>query len=498
MFMISSLGVLVAAAPVPPPPLSRCAEHRYAAQIVDHFSGAAARTWQQRYFICEQSWWRAPDGPIFFYTGNESPVEEYINNTGLMWENAQAVGALLVFAEHRFFGESWPFGNELESVRHLDVFTYDQALADYAVLLTALKRERGDACCPTITFGGSYGAELSFGFRAKYPWVVDAALVASGPLLTDIGDDIYGQARVMTNTTRILGGDECVSGFRAAFQRVTDLVQGSATDRARLASGLRLCEVPADASSLQPLRDWMQQAIVYYTLGSYPYESSYMTLGVKPLPPYPMRPVCQRLLAVSDGASAASAARTPPSLSGLADAMGVFYNLTGDVGCFDPTLQPPWAAIQSLCGFMMCREQPYSGFLASDGFHDMFWSQPPLSLAQLEQQCQAKWNVTRLADASSPLDRSAIHNLGAFSNMIFSNNLLDPASSGGIKVNLSTTLLAVNTPMYGHHADLMFSDPTDTPELEAARRFEMDHLLKWATQAHRERRRVQQVLVAPI
>lgn len=25
-------------------------------------------------------------GPIFFYTGNESPVEEYINNTGLMWE----------------------------------------------------------------------------------------------------------------------------------------------------------------------------------------------------------------------------------------------------------------------------------------------------------------------------------------------------------------------------------------------------------------------------
>ena len=81
------------------------------------------------------------------------------------------------------------------------------------MLVTALKRERGDACCPTITFGGSCklqparrlaccaltrsglasgtdGAELSFGLRAKYPWVFDAALVASGPLLTDIGDNI--------------------------------------------------------------------------------------------------------------------------------------------------------------------------------------------------------------------------------------------------------------------------------------------------------------------
>merc|ERR1719160_1086330 len=112
---------------------------------------------------------------------------------------------------------------------------------------------------------------------------------------------------------------------------------------------------------------------------------------------------------------------------------------------------------------MMCRDQPYSGGFAADGIHDMFWEQAPLSLEALERQCHAKWNVTRLADASSPLDRSAVHNLASFSHMIFSNNLLDPASSGGIKTNLSDTLLAVNIPMMGHHADLMFSNPEDTP-----------------------------------
>lgn len=86
--------------------------------------------------------------------------------------------------------------------------------------------------------------------------------------------------------------------------------------------------------------------------------------------------------------------------------------------------------------------------------------------------------------------------------MLFSNNLLGPASSGGIEANLSATLLAVNIPMMGHHADLMFSHPADTAELAAARRFEMAHLRSWARSAawpaHEERRMVRRVVVASV
>ena len=85
--LLSSIGTAA-------PPLSRCTEMHFE-QLVDHFDGAQARYWQQRYFLCEPSWWKAPDGPIYFYSGNESPVEEYINNTGLMWENAEADGAAI-------------------------------------------------------------------------------------------------------------------------------------------------------------------------------------------------------------------------------------------------------------------------------------------------------------------------------------------------------------------------------------------------------------------
>jgi len=78
-------------------------------QKIDHF-GDALGTFPQRLCLYDK-WWRpvggaggqfraaadAP-GPILFYTGNESPVDEYVNNTGLMWEIGERLGGLLLFA----------------------------------------------------------------------------------------------------------------------------------------------------------------------------------------------------------------------------------------------------------------------------------------------------------------------------------------------------------------------------------------------------------------
>ena len=75
----------------------------------------------QRYYVCDEHWSR-PDpassgaapgasepGPIFFYVGNEADVTLYLNHSGLMWENAESFGALLVFAGagHRTRGGVW-------------------------------------------------------------------------------------------------------------------------------------------------------------------------------------------------------------------------------------------------------------------------------------------------------------------------------------------------------------------------------------------------------
>jgi hypothetical protein len=54
-------------------------------QQVDHFSWGRGQ-YQQRFFLFDG--WYEIGGPIFFYVGNEAAVDLYVNNTGLMWENA--------------------------------------------------------------------------------------------------------------------------------------------------------------------------------------------------------------------------------------------------------------------------------------------------------------------------------------------------------------------------------------------------------------------------
>jgi Serine carboxypeptidase S28 len=126
---------------------SNCKPHWYT-QRLDHFrmtrgkqqlQGTAVPqpSFQQRVFICDAHW-RGPPAPIFFYAGNEGNVEGYIRATGLMHEHAAEFGALLVFAEHRYYGKSQPFGDAAggESWRvDPSYLTSEQALADYATLL---------------------------------------------------------------------------------------------------------------------------------------------------------------------------------------------------------------------------------------------------------------------------------------------------------------------------------------------------------------------------
>src|ERR1043166_3571963 len=82
----------------------------YHRQPVDHFSFSKGDSFLQRIIISTDNW-GGNGSPIFFYTGNEGDIFMFANNTGFMWDNAKDFKAMVVFAEHRYYGVSLPYGN---------------------------------------------------------------------------------------------------------------------------------------------------------------------------------------------------------------------------------------------------------------------------------------------------------------------------------------------------------------------------------------------------
>jgi len=177
---------------------------------------------------------------------SQADVELYVNNTGLMWENAGKFGATMVFAEHRYFGKSLPeFVPQTGVPPPLNALTFlsaEQALADFATLIDFLRKDEGfDA---VVAFGGSYGGMLASWLRIKYPWSVDGVIAGSAPILSfiDTGFDYGSYGQKVTFDASAAGGstDLCETQIRQAWQEVFKLGESS-QGCASLNQVFRLC-----------------------------------------------------------------------------------------------------------------------------------------------------------------------------------------------------------------------------------------------------------------
>ena len=74
-------------------------------------------------------------------------------------------------------------------------------------------------------------------------------------------------------------------------------------------------------------------------------------------------------------------------------------------------------------------------------------------------------------------------NIRAASNIVFTNGLLDPWSSGGVMQNVSDSLVSVVLDLGAHHLDLMFTNPADPPCVKDARAIQEANILKWVQQS---------------
>jgi lysosomal Pro-X carboxypeptidase len=81
---------------------------------INHFTtnGTNMATYRMRYLIDESN--VSPNDtypPILFYCGNEGDVWTFYNNSGFMTTTLPKMfNAVVLFGEHRYYGQSLPFG----------------------------------------------------------------------------------------------------------------------------------------------------------------------------------------------------------------------------------------------------------------------------------------------------------------------------------------------------------------------------------------------------
>jgi lysosomal Pro-X carboxypeptidase len=464
---------------------------KWFAQRVDHFSwkmpSSGNMSWAQRYLVCDQ-YFDPANGIILFYNGNEGDVTLYANNTGLMWENAQEFGALLVFAEHRYYGQSMPVPDPTD----MSYLSSAQALADYAVLIRAIKESLGPQgmALPVVTVGGSYGGVLAALFRSKYPGTVDGAIAASAPLRAFPGQsppwDTSSYYSVISRDASSAGGtsDKCAANIKAMWPML--FADGATVSgRARLSTIFQTCTPLQSADDALALAFFIRGTFDTMSMGNYPYPSSYMTGGAVVLPAFPVREACSFLSTPIDPVG-----NTTGLYAAVMQAIGVFNNAT-PTACYDTGANPythPATQYDGIWDYQRCTElQPDSFWFATNGQTDMFWEQP-YDLNFTTQHCTAAWNVTE-PSYEWITTGYGLPDFAGVSNILFTNGLYDPWGAAGIQISPAPErdLVVFNVTEGAHHLDLFFSNPADPPSVTEVRQQQVSYIRKWVTQARKDR-----------
>jgi dipeptidyl-peptidase-2 len=439
-------------------------EEKYITQFVDHFNYRDERIYAERYLLTNTFFKEGETNILFFYTGNEGPIEEFFDNSGFVFEFAKEVGALVVFGEHRYYGKSLPLGEESFKLENIGYLSVEQALGDFAVLVKEIRRSYKIA--KVVSFGGSYGGMLTAYFRFKYPNLVDAALAASAPIYLIAGESSpFGFYEIVTKDLEMTN-KECPLLVKKALSQVLQLAEEGTAGLEHITKSFQLCRT-LTKDKVEHLLGWVRNSFAQLAMVDYPYPASFLA----PLPAYPMKVSCSYLLDNREG----------DVMRGLAMAVGLFYNGTGgNLTCYDIEKEFIECADPTGCGvgpdamawdFQACTEMDMN--ISTNSVTDMF---PPTKYDSTEY-CKKTWGVQKRPEwfGTSMWGKD----IKSTSYIIFSNGVLDPWSYGGVLHSPSESIVAILIEGAAHHLDLRGTNPADPPAVTAAREQEKALIKQW-------------------
>ena len=378
-----------------------------------------------------------------------------------MWDIAPEFNAMLIFAEHRYYGKSLPFGSDsyLTSA-NLQYLTSEQALADFAVLIEQIKLMPGAENSSVVAFGGSYGGMLAAWLRMKYPNVVVGAIAASAPIWQ------FGNLTPCDSFNRIASQDyRTTPGGEMCFENIRDL-WSTLNDTANQEHGMTILSSIFDqcspVSDVNVFVDWFTAIFGYMAVVNYPYPASFL----EPLPAWPVSVACSYLNE--------SRLHGEDLLRAIRSVVNLYFNYTGELKCFNASSQGTSSLGDKIWAYQACTEQilPVCSKYETSMFPPSQWD--PVSEVE---RCEKKWNVTVRPDWMFTLFGGK--DIRSHSNIVFSNGNLDPWSGGGVLTNLSDTLTAIVMENVAHHLDLRASNPADPQTVIDARNVEKEHIRMW-------------------
>lgn len=449
---------------------------------IDHFGFESdVGTFKMRYLVEDKNW--DGKGPILFYTGNEGDIWTFYKNTGYVTETlAQELKGLVIFAEHRYFGETMPFGDKSYDNKNLRYLTVLQALADYAIFLTDYKNAN-KITAPVYAFGGSYGGMLASWMRMKYPHVIHGAIAASAPILYFRGGaSEEGFFEVITDDFKAQD-ERCVDIIRSGFDVLLEH-RSNATSYAKLSERFNTCETIQKPEDIDALMNLLNAGLSYMAMTDYPHPASFL----EPMPAWPIDVACKRIVDGIERAEEyglydfegpfAAEYQKVHTLQLMKDALDVYFNYTGATKCYDLKSDGTGSLDAQGWNYLACTDVPMP--MGSDGKQDMFYP-APWNYQAYSDECFATYGVRPRYDwvfyefgGKNPKQDFKAH-----SNIYFSNGKLDPWMAGGVLETINDSVIARIIEKGAHHLDLRTPEEGDPESVVAARAEELSFLKKW-------------------
>lgn len=453
----------------------------YIKMKIDHFNAnGESADFNMRYLTNYKHYKKG--GPIFFYAGNEGNVWTFYNNTGFMVNTlAQEFGAAVVFAEHRYFGESMPFGKESFDKENLKFLNVEQVMTDYVEFIKAYKDEKHEDLTPVILFGGSYGGMLAAWLRMKFPETFQGAIASSAPILYFKGATPEDGFDKVVNYAFTRNHPQCSNNIRSVHK----ILQEMKCDESKIAAlqgKFNFCQATTKPQDVDKVIAFIDNAWVYMAMTNYPYPTDFLN----PMPGWPVDESCKPFNFTTEQDSTVKhllkgselfSDNDDKLLQATYQSISVYYNFTGQTACYDLDDE----GTGNLDGYgwnvLACNElaMPMSSmqnsmFLPSQFDYDAY-----------SQYCHEQFGITTQYDYALTYfgGRHITHDFMYATNIVFSNGDIDPWNAGSVTSSVGKGSVVMNIENSAHHLDLRDPNPADPSSVVKARETEKAEIKRW-------------------